>query len=71
MGLLKPKRHKKGLVRQYTTRQCTVSKQKTGWCRSLCTPIDGNGPCGRAAPHAVQGRTQIAIAKCNERDRKN
>jgi hypothetical protein len=37
------------------------------WCRGLCTPVEGVGQCGRPAPHAIQGRTQSAIAAYKKR----
>lgn len=61
MGLLKPKKRRK-LLRHYTTRRCVVAGHQVTWCRGLCTPVDGQGPCGRPAPHALRGRTQLAIA---------
>ena len=71
MGLLKPRRKKKKLLRQYTTVACPASRLQVGWCRGLCTPIDGMGPCGRVAPHTLLGRTQLAILKSNERIKQN
>jgi hypothetical protein len=37
------------------------------WCRGLCKPIGSRGLCGRLAPHALQGRTQQAIAEYQAR----
>jgi hypothetical protein len=31
----------------------------------LCEPVGGLGLCGRVAPHALRGRTQMAIARSN------
>ena len=67
MGLLKPKRKKNRRVRAYITRRCPVAGHQVTWCRGLCRPIDGQGLCGRPAPHALTGRTQQAIARYNER----
>jgi hypothetical protein len=30
--------------------------------------VDGHGLCGRVAPHALKGRTQLAIEACKRRD---
>ncbi len=45
------------------TYRCRASKGLTKWCFALCTPVNGRGPCGRPAAHALQGRTQRAIAR--------
>jgi hypothetical protein len=66
MGLLKPKRRRRRALRSYTVLHCVAARNQVGWCRGLCTPIDGYGPCGRLAPHGLRGRTQTAIA--NSRD---
>lgn len=66
MGLLKPKRRKRRYVRSYTTRRCLVAGHQVTWCRGLCRPIDGQGLCGRPAPHHLKGRTQLAIARFKE-----
>jgi len=72
MGLLKPKRRRRRKLRQHATRRCVVGGHLVGWCRGLCTPTDdGYGPCGRLAPHKLQGRTQRAIANYNERTPKD
>ena len=70
MGLLKKRKTKRKLPRQYTTLSCPVNRHQVGWCRGLCTPIDGRGPCGRVAPHTLQGRHQLAMFKSNERLKK-
>lgn len=62
MGLLKPKRRPGRPIRPYTTLHCVVARNQVGWCRALCTPLDGHGACGRVAPHSLRGRTQTAIA---------
>jgi ribosomal protein L34E len=38
-----------------------VTKDRTPWCRSVCTPIDGKGQCGRDFPGLMEGRLQQAI----------
>jgi hypothetical protein len=42
---------------------CAYNGHQVSWCRGLCEPIDGHGQCGRVAPHALIGRTQLAIAE--------
>lgn len=61
MGLLKPRRRRRKLLRNYTTLHCVAARNQVGWCRGLCTPVDGHGPCGRVAPHGLLGRTQEAM----------
>jgi hypothetical protein len=40
---------------------CPLTKNRSNWCFALCHPQGGLGHCGRAAPHAIVGRTQQAI----------
>ncbi len=61
MGLLNPKKKRRKPLRSYTTMHCVAARNQVGYCRGLCTPIDGVGPCGRVAPHALIGRTQTAL----------
>jgi hypothetical protein len=70
MGLLKPRPGKRGHVRRYVTLRCLMAGHQVTWCRGLCRPINGLGLCGRPAPHGLRGRTQRAIARYNERNRK-
>jgi hypothetical protein len=44
-------------------RGCPLTRNQSNWCFAICSPVDGKGTCGRAAPHAVLGRTQLAILK--------
>jgi len=67
MGFLKPRKRRRKLLRPYTTMHCVAARNQVGWCRGLCTPVDGHGPCGRVAPHALIGRTQKAIANNKRR----
>jgi hypothetical protein len=34
---------------------------QVSWCMGLCEPVEGDGLCGRPAPHLLVGRTQAAI----------
>ena len=39
-----------------------MNGHQAGACRGLCEPsTEGDGLCGRLAPHALIGRTQAAI----------
>lgn len=55
------------LKREYTLHRCPLMRHNISWCRGLCVPSDGNGLCGRIAPHAMLGRTQRAILAHNAR----
>jgi hypothetical protein len=47
--------------------RCPLNGHQVGACRGLCTPSpEGDGLCGRLAPHALVGRTQAAIASHEE-----
>ncbi len=71
MALLRPKHQRKRTkLRAYTTITCPHNGHQVGWCRSLCEPIDGQGDCGRVAPHSLVGRTQAAIASYKARSLK-
>ena len=45
----------------YTYLGCAVTKDRTPWCRSVCTPIAGKGQCGRDFPALMEGRIQQAV----------
>ncbi len=60
-------RTRKG-IREYTHLGCPLTKNRSAWCFRLCVPgADGNGPCGRLAPHGLTGRTQHAIEAHNRK----
>ena len=59
-------RRRRGL-RAFTVRRCPRNGFQVGPCRLLCTPHNGQGLCGREAPHALVGRHQRAIALTNSR----
>jgi hypothetical protein len=55
-------------LRRHTVVRCPLNGHQVGACRGLCTPSpEGEGLCGRLAPHALIGRTQAAIARHEER----
>ncbi len=54
---------RKRKVPEYTCLGCPMTKSHALWCHGFCVPKDGIGMCGRVAPHAVTGRTQMAILK--------
>lgn len=69
MPLLKPKR--RGAVarvlRAHGALRCPLNGHQVSWCRGLCTPVGDRGLCGRLAPHAMVGRTQMAILGYRDR----
>ena len=68
MALLRPKHQRKRTsLRSYVTITCPHNGHQVSWCRALCEPIDGQGDCGRVAPHSLVGRTQVAIAIFQEK----
>ena len=48
---------------------CPLTKNRSAWCYRLCAPEDGLGLCGRIAPHALRGRTDLAIENYVQRRR--
>lgn len=58
------------LVPAYRVRPCRAGgRHQVGWCLALCTPVNGRGLCGRQAPHALHGRTYLAMKESEERGR--
>ncbi len=49
----------------YRSLTCPYNGRQVSFCRGLCAPTAGVGACGRLAPHAMLGRTQLAIARYN------
>jgi len=50
--------------REYTCLGCPLTRNRTAWCFRLCTPnAEGNGRCGRVAPHSLKGKTQLSIER--------
>ncbi|MGD8894500.1 MAG: hypothetical protein PVJ73_00545 [Acidobacteriota bacterium] len=68
--MLRPKEGRPKLgskLRIHTVLRCPLNGHQVGACRGLCTPSpEGDGLCGRLAPHALIGRTQAAIAEHRE-----
>ena len=55
-------------LRIHTVLRCPLNGHQVGACRGLCTPSpEGDGLCGRLAPHTLVGRTQAAIAGHEDR----
>jgi hypothetical protein len=48
---------------------CPLTRNRSAWCYRLCAPEDGRGLCGRIAPHALRGRTDLAIESYQKRCR--
>jgi hypothetical protein len=66
MALLRPREERPEFTtrRSRTVVRCTLNGHQVGACRGLCEPsLEGNGLCGRLAPHSLIGRTQAAIAR--------
>ncbi len=56
------RRQKRRRVPKYTVLRCRAGgRHQVGWCLALCTPTNGRGVCGRQAPHAVTGRSLVAM----------
>ncbi len=66
MALLRPRDERPDFTtrrRIHTVVRCPLNGHQVGACRGLCEPSpEGDGLCGRLAPHALIGRTQAAIA---------
>jgi hypothetical protein len=66
MPLLRPRDERPDFstkLRCHTVLRCPLNGHQVGACRGLCEPSpEGDGLCGRLAPHALIGRTQAAIA---------
>jgi hypothetical protein len=67
MALLRPREERPDFSasgRCHTVVRCPLNGHQVGACRGLCEPSpEGDGLCGRLAPHALIGRTQAAIAR--------
>ena len=49
---------------EYTCLGCPLTRNRTAWCFRLCEPDDeGNGRCGRLAPHGLRSKTQLSIER--------
>ena len=55
-------------LKRHTYLGCPLTRNRTAWCFRLCAPdSDGNGCCGRIAPHALKSRIQECIERFNKR----
>lgn len=64
------KRLKKKLP-PYTFRGCPLTKNASPTCWRLCTPkTDGEGFCGRVAPHGMEDRIQAGIRRHKKKARR-
>ena len=62
MALLKPLSERpRDRVPSYVTISCPFNGHQVSWCMGFCEPVGTLGHCGRLAPHAMKGRTQIAL----------
>ena len=49
-------------LKEYTYLGCPLTHSKSAWCYRICTPdSEGNGPCGRLAPHTLKSYLQQCI----------
>lgn len=56
-------RTRKGF-REYSYLGCPLTRNRSAWCFRLCKPdAEGNGRCGRIAPHSLKSNIQSAIEK--------
>ena len=56
-------RTSKGL-REFTYLGCPLTHNRAAWCFRLCAPdAEGNGACGRLAPHGMKSRIQLGIER--------
>ncbi len=54
-------------IREYTYLGCPLTRNRSAWCFRMCSPDDdGQGYCGRVAPHGIKGKTQAGIEKYNK-----
>ena len=59
-------RTRRGL-QEYTCLGCPLTRNRSAWCFRLCTPDEeGNGRCGRLAPHSLRSRIQLSIERHNK-----
>jgi uncharacterized protein (TIGR00369 family) len=57
-------------LKEYTYLGCPLTRNRSPWCFRLCTPDgEGQGQCGRIAPHALTGRIQAGILEYNKKQR--
>lgn len=60
-------RTKKG-IKKYTYLGCPLTRNRSAWCYRMCPPdAEGQGRCGRIAPHSLKSSTQMAILKYKKR----
>lgn len=57
-------------LKEYTYLGCPLTRNRSPWCFRLCAPdTEGQGQCGRVAPHGFKGRIQLGIEDYNKRKR--
>lgn len=58
-------------IPKYTFLGCPLTKNRSPWCFRICNPnADGQGRCGRVAPHTIKGRIQQGIVDF-DKEKKN
>jgi hypothetical protein len=49
-------------LKEYTYLGCPLTRNRTPSCFRLCIPdTEGQGECGRVAPHSLKSRIQLGI----------
>ena len=62
------KRKRSNSIKEYTYLGCPLTLSRSAWCYRLCSPdINGNGRCGRLAPHSFKSKIQICIKNYNKK----
>ena len=57
---------------EYTYLGCPMTKNRSPWCFRICKPsFEGNGQCGRVAPHSLKGNIQLGIIEYKKKINKN
>ena len=54
-------------LKPYTYLGCPLTRLGSAWCYRICEPdVEGNGRCGRLAPHTLRSTIQLAIDRYDE-----
>ena len=56
-------------IREYTYLGCPLTRNRSAWCFRLCAPDgEGQGRCGRIAPHSLSSRIAESIKVFKEKE---
>ena len=54
-------------LKDFTYLGCKMTNNRSGWCFRMCAPdAEGNGMCGRLAPHSMKSKIQLGIERHNK-----